>query len=478
MGKSEIEAKPLVVQQRQESLLDRQDVYIRVFFSILRNGGRGGSKMDNEYAVAESIDLHHIYGTNDQSFDENCIIQTTLIYDCNDLLIDDSGQCNDPEGEFGIIMNALNEVENFVLGLKDRMPKANIYLYIYGFEQVDEIVRSFSYLVDSDNSLGVGFVNEELLSNVMQVTPLSDYYLKTGYLFYVNYVGEYQYYQVYQPLIGGVEINVEPIKPTKISNSTLSMSISDYSSARQDTRTLYGHVEKTDIDILNTTQLVLDVASIMPVIGEVSSLVNGFIYLGREFNAGMQGDFDKMNQFKEDAIKSFIGAIPGSSLAKGAVKVYRAGRAVNKVRKAEKVLVNADKALNSTSKAIEAANRSKKSGAEFARLHQLSPRQAQAKVFAKQKYKEARRISDDRLRETGMTIGESLDISAEALRRPNFYLKFGQNTFKTTGKIDFLPRTRYDNIIDGVDYINKVFREAPEKADEINKTIDDYFNGE
>ena len=284
MGKSEIEAKPLVVQQRQESLLDRQDVYIRVFFSILRNGGRGGSKMDNEYAVAESIDLHHIYGTNDQSFDENCIIQTTLIYDCNDLLIDDSGQCNDPEGEFGIIMNALNEVENFVLGLKDRMPKANIYLYIYGFEQVDEIVRSFSYLVDSDNSLGVGFVNEELLSNVMQVTPLSDYYLKTGYLFYVNYVGEYQYYQVYQPLIGGVEINVEPIKPTKISNSTLSMSISDYSSARQDTRTLYGHVEKTDIDILNTTQLVLDVASIMPVIGEVSSLVNGFIYLGREFN--------------------------------------------------------------------------------------------------------------------------------------------------------------------------------------------------
>lgn len=478
MAKSEIEAKSLVVQQRQESLLERQDVYIRVFFSILRKGGRGGSEMDNEYAVAESIELHNIYGTNDQLFDENCIIQTTLIYDCNNLLIDEHGRCNDPEGEFSIIIDALNDVEKFILDLNDKMPKANIYLYIYGFEQVDEIVRAFSYLVDSDNSLGVGFVNEELLSNVMQVTPLSDYYLTTGYFFYVNYVGEFQYFQVYQPLIGGVEIDVEPIKPTKISNGTLSMPISDYTSAKQDTRTLYGHVEKNNIDILNTTQLVLDVASIMPVIGEVSSLVNGFIYLGREFNAGMQGDFDKMNQFKEEAIKSFIGAVPGSSLAKGAVKVYRAGRAVNKVRKAEKVLENADKALNSTSKAIEAANRSTKGGAELARLHQLSPRQAQAKVLAKQKLKEARRISDDRLREAGMTIGESLDISADALRRPNIYLKFVQKTFKTTEKLDSLPRTRYDNIIDGFDYINKVFREAPEKAEKINEITDDYFDRE
>jgi len=454
---SVVGAKALDYQERSVSQNERGDIYIKVFFSILKRTNDTGDSEFREYNVAEELILRDIVGSSDVRIDVSEKIHETIIIDCSDLIVNDDGICDDAEGFYIKILEALYELSIIIDKNRLRVPLANVHLAIYGFELIEDAVRGFSYLVDDDNSLNL--TDEKLCSYILDLPPFFEELKEYGWFMWTDYVGVFEYYQLYQVLEGYVAKERHPATDPKKSPISVAQ--------EEPTRTFELYISENVLitehddqgNWLDTTQLVFDVVGFVPVVGEFSSLINGIVYLGREIYAGATGDYDKMNEYKGKALWSFAGAIPGSSLLKGTIKFIRAGRAVRNVQHAQTV---ANMASKETRRAKQALNRAKnkKTSKRIESEAKQRNRDVNNNTEIQDARKAANRTLDDaiqtrdmRLREGGWTIEELTNTSMGEIKRGY------RNIMNTSNRIlmndPTIPTTNYDSAIDRADFILK-----------------------
>lgn len=461
---SVIGARQLDYQDKAVTQKEPGDIYIKVFFSILRNNMDTSDSEDNEICLAEGLVLRDIVGSSDKEVDVSEKIHETIIIDCSDLIVNDDGVIDDPEGQYMKNLEALFELSLIIDRNRLRIPKANVHVAVYGFELFEDTVRGFSYLVDNDNSLNI--VDEKLCSYILNIPPFFDDLNEYGWFLWTDYVGVFEYSLLYQPLKGSVEITDNQVQTLQgfVQKDGIypsgSNTISTKASQEDNTSRFELHAEKivyvTEYEDngnwLDTIQLIFDVVSFVPLVGEVASLVNGIIYFGREWQAAVNWDSDKVKEYRNQTIISFVGAIPGSSVLKGTIRFIRAGKAMRNVQRAQTA---ADMASRNARKAKQALNRargkktSKKKGEAKSRN-----RDAQnVRQTANCELEKALQTRDTRLREGGWTIEELTDISRSEIRRG--YRNIMNTSSSILKKDPRIPELDYDSIIDRGDWIIK-----------------------
>lgn len=450
IGLSVVGAQEIYYQERANSQLERGDLYIKVFFSIIHEDFDPNDTESLENKVAEGLVVRDIVGSSHQMIDISEKINETIIIDCSDLIVNDDGICDDAEGQYLKILEAIYELSIIIDRNRLRVPIANVHIAVYGFELIEDTVRGFSYLLDDDNSLCV--IDEKLCSYIMELPPfftdLNDY----GWIMLTEYIGVFEYYQLCQPLEGCVETqSIRESVSTKLGPSVPTHNQEENDDNRifylSATENVFNNEYESN-NWLDTTQLVFDVVGFVPGLSEITSLVNGFIYLGREWHAGITGDYDQMIEYRNRAIEGFVFAIPGSSILKGGIKFFRAGKAIKNVHRAEEV---ANTARRNSKKAKQALNKikNKKTSKRKKAIAKDRNRNAQNQSkISNQSLDNAIKTRDLRLREGGWTINELTDTSKNALRRS--YRNIMNTSDEILRRTNKIPSTNIDRTIDTV----------------------------
>lgn len=454
MNNSTVGADVIEVKDKKETQLETAHIYVKVFFSILQEDNLEISPVEN--SVAEALVLRDVIGSNNKYIDIEEKIHETIIVDCSDLLVDDSGQVNDPEGQFCKILIAVEELHSIVETYKTKYERGIVHVAVFGFELFDDTAYGFSYMVDQDNRLGV--VDEKLCSYIISTPSMFDD-LKYNWFMWTEYMGIFNYFHLYQPLQGCVSTQVE--------KKTQNLDVEEPQTV------LTGYVSKTEFDTntkrrgwLDTTQLILEGASILPIplVSEFSSLANGLIYLGKEIHAGIfLGDYDKMYEYRNESVKSFVGAIPGTSILKGTIKVIKAGKAVRKVQSAEKAFAAAQNNKKVAEKALRRVRNNKTTKTRIRSAKAKNKEAAQAVRVERQDLQKAIEERTNRLNESGLTIGDLTNESKNILRRG---YKNYRNVMDTSNKAmrGKLQSTKIDKYIDRSDTTFKIINNDNNEA--------------
>ena len=381
MGLTEENASSIENQSRDTTQNDREEIYIKVFFTAMR---QSSSQSPQEFAhniVADHLHLRDIKGSTASSLDVSDKINTSFVINCSDLYVNDDGYVDDPEGQDDKIEEAAQKVVDYLDGKSGTIKLANVHIAVVGFDIVEDTVRGFSYLCDQAN--GLNLKDEQLKALVLQSYPLN--YEFSDWNFYTEYVGVFEHHVLFQPITQQPsEIRSEQAKPAtpactirpepEHTSPTFELSVeengylNDQDIDGEEYEEEFEEIEEDDSNWLDNAQLIAEGVGLLPVVGEVVNLANGFVYLGREIHAGVTGDFDKMYKMRDDAIVSFIGAIPASELIRGGAKVTKAvrgGRTVEKTGKAlekataESAKIKKSKGVIDAEKEVKTAERAK-----------------------------------------------------------------------------------------------------------------------
>jgi len=439
-------------QERSVTQNERGDIYIKVFFSILHHPYNTPVSEDSrEYNVAEGLVLRDIVGSSEEIIDVSEKIHETIIIDCSDLIVSDEGVCDDSEGLYMKILEALYDLSDIVERNRLRIPHANVHIAVYGFEMIEDAVRGFVYLVDDDNSLNL--TDDKLCSYILALPPFFEDVKEWGWFMWTEYVGVFEYYQLYQVLEGHVEKKQQQTASSP-NNGTGVLQ-------EEPTRTFELYVSENVFvaeydnqgNWLDTVQLVFDVVGFVPLVGEFASLANGLIYLGREIHAGITGDDDKMNEYKWKAVVSFAGAIPGSSVLKGTIRFIKAGRATRNMQHAQTIANMASRDSRKCKQALNRVRNSKISRRKKSEAKRRNPDVQRARNAANRDLEKAIEIRNTRLREGGWTIQELTNTSMGKIRRG--YKNIRNTANKIFKRDPGIPTTTYDNTIDKGEFILK-----------------------
>lgn len=511
---SAINAKVVKYDDRSENQYERLDLFVKVVFTTIPNINEAlNDDGDRDMNVAEQLvfrEERNAIPVGDILFEGNHVTITVL---CDDLICNETGHCNDPEGLYLKVLEAINETFQF-LENKDDVIFANVHFILYSFEFCEDALRGFAYLINNEESLNC--IDEKYISYILNTEdPFIEWREKSWFLF-VDYIGIFEYYQLFSPILkGSISIDEcdednKPLRENKVSRTasdkinTQKQDIvaesenngveSPYSEEESgSTKLLEGYVRTYQYvgDWIEDTQTVLEVLSCFPAVGEISSLVNGFIYLGRELKACNEWDDAMVEEMQKKAIESFIGAIPGSSIIKGTVKLYKSAKAVKAAINAEKAVINTKKAIINAEKAVINAEEAVKSSTKGVKKSQqalnrirnkktTARKQNKAKTNHKEKthtlkqhkfdLKSAIKDHNEKIQtlkqyefdlesavkertqmlsESGLSIGELNNLSKCILKHP---VEFWRKTMKVTDKniLQQIPTTVDDVVIDAM----------------------------
>lgn len=457
-----IGADTIEKQDKSENQLETAHIYIKVFFSILQGGENDTHPIEN--SVAEGLVLRDVIGSNKKYIDIENKIHETVIIDCSELFVDDFGHVSDSEGQFFKILEAIEEVHTIIDANKAKYERGIVHIAVFGFEIIEDTASGFSYLIDQDNSLGV--IDEKLCSYILSLPPLFED-LKYNWFMWTDYMGVFEYYHLYQPINGSVNKLVTISSHTKLNGDISTTNVAQEQINETSRPPLRGYVAKSNLDDnekhrgwLDTTQLILEGVGLLPIpaVSEISSLVNGVIYLGKEIHAGLiLGDYDKMYDYRNQAVSNFVYAIPGTSILKGTVKVVRAGRAVQNVHRAENAVVAARRSKKIAEQALRRVRKGNTTKINKAVVKTNNKNAAQMVKDEQQNLQNAIEERTRRLNESGLTIRDLTNESRNILQRG--YRNY-RNVMNTSDKIlrGQLPDTVIDKSIDNIDKAYRTYR--------------------
>lgn len=456
---NELEALEYSIEEKKEKQTDRFDLYVKIIFSILPKQ-KSNKKNETEpdfFNSADNIQLNIIKNEIPKDailFDSN---HTTIIINCEDLLASELGYCNDSIGLYLKTLEAIQLAYEY-LSSKVDLELANVHFALYSFEYNRDLIDGFSFLVDKESELNVSL--EEYASYIINTEDCFQNFIDRNWFLYIDYIGIYDYYQLFQPVLkGNVEKNelISEFSPdhsnshdSKTESAIIEDNYSDAGEIYSSDLIIQGHVEYNHIlarDWLSDVQTGIDFIGVIPGAGEVSSLVNGFIYLGRLTKACYDWDDAKINAYRREALLSFAGAIPGASIVKGAVKVMRAGRAIRTVTHTERILAQS---RSTQRRAQQTLNRLKNKKTSISKKKSAKQNKLNSDTEVnnnKQNLNDAITQRNLRVEETGLTIGQLNEVSAGFLANPRKYYRAVMDTTDNVMK-GRVPITQIDTLID------------------------------
>lgn len=337
---------------------DIVDIYVKVFFTIQRSSSPRSIHETMTHLTADHLHLRDIKGSTSRAYDVQGKISTSFVIDCSQLFVnEDEGTVDDPGGQDDKIEEAAQLVTDYLDDLSGTIENANVHMAVVGFEIIEDTVRGFSYLFDQSNGLSL---HDALLAELVQQSSLMSEEF-SEWKFITEYIGVFEHHVLFQP--------ITPQSAPVCSSPAVSSPATDgiRQEPEHDTPRFELSVEEnvyvdepSDSDEdestwLDTTQMVGEGVGLAPVVGEVVNLANGLVYLGREIHAAATGDFDKMYEMRDNAVMSFVGAIPFSSVAKGGARIYKTGKAITKAEKSSAEFVKSSKAAKTATESAEAA---------------------------------------------------------------------------------------------------------------------------
>lgn len=461
---SEIGANLVSYENKSENQCDPIDLFVKIIFTTMPKIEDAIDVDSRSMNVAEGIDLRVELDEMPLSyrlFEGN---HTTIIILCDDLISDENGICNDPEGLYIKVLEALDETFNF-LDKKIDVEKAMVHFALYSFEFCEDALWGYSYLVDSFESKSP--INEKLTSYILDTGDPFDTWKERAWFFYVDYIGIFEYYQMFRPLLTGhiaVDNHISNQQtPPKIKEAEVKKEVNvaphsdetDYSpyayedAVETDTLLLRGEVYYNKyvrvVDWLDVTQTSLEILGCFPGVGEVASLINGFVYLGRMTKACLEWDETKTKEYQKKALLNFAGAIPGASIIKGSVKIFKATKAVKAVSKARKSISATTSNLNKSKKALKRITTNKRRRKRKQKEYNKKVDNLHQKELNLENLKIER---SKRLKEAGLTISEINNLSKNFLQDP---LYFYRKTMELADKdilLKKLPDLRLDSVIE------------------------------
>lgn len=358
MGDSVVNSQAVDVAAPDSTQKDIVDIYVKVFFTIQRSSSPRSIHETMTHLTADHLHLRDIKGSTSRAYDVQGKISTSFVIDCSQLFVnEDEGTVDDPGGQDDKIEEAAQLVTDYLDDLSGTIENANVHMAVVGFEIIEDTVRGFSYLFDQSNGLSL---HDALLTELVQQSSLMSEEF-SEWKFITEYIGVFEHHVLFQP--------ITPQSAPVCSSPAVSSPATDgiRQEPEHDTPRFELSVEEnvyvdepSDSDEdestwLDTTQMVGEGVGLAPVVGEVVNLANGLVYLGREIHAAATGDFDKMYEMRDNAVMSFVGAIPFSSVAKGGARIYKTGKAITKAEKSSAEFVKSSKAAKTATESAEAA---------------------------------------------------------------------------------------------------------------------------
>lgn len=358
MGDSVVNSQAVDVAASDSTQKDIVDIYVKVFFTIQRSSSPRSIHETMTHLTADHLHLRDIKGSTSRAYDVQGKISTSFVIDCSQLFVnEDEGTVDDPGGQDDKIEEAAQLVTDYLDDLSGTIENANVHMAVVGFEIIEDTVRGFSYLFDQSNGLSL---HDALLAELVQQSSLMSEEF-SEWKFITEYIGVFEHHVLFQP--------ITPQSAPVCSSPAVSSPATDgiRQEPEHDTPRFELSVEEnvyvdepSDSDEdestwLDTTQMVGEGVGLAPVVGEVVNLANGLVYLGREIHAAATGDFDKMYEMRDNAVMSFVGAIPFSSVAKGGARIYKTGKAITKAEKSSAEFVKSSKAAKTATESAEAA---------------------------------------------------------------------------------------------------------------------------
>lgn len=358
MGDSVVNSQAVDVAAPDNTQKDIVDIYVKVFFTIQRSSSPRSIHETMTHLTADHLHLRDIKGSTSRAYDVQGKISTSFVIDCSQLFVnEDEGTVDDPGGQDDKIEEAAQLVTDYLDDLSGTIENANVHMAVVGFEIIEDTVRGFSYLFDQSNGLSL---HDALLAELVQQSSLMSEEF-SEWKFITEYIGVFEHHVLFQP--------ITPQSAPVCSSPAVSSPATDgiRQEPEHDTPRFELSVEEnvyvdepSDSDEdestwLDTTQMVGEGVGLAPVVGEVVNLANGLVYLGREIHAAATGDFDKMYEMRDNAVMSFVGAIPFSSVAKGGARIYKTGKAITKAEKSSAEFVKSSKAAKTATESAEAA---------------------------------------------------------------------------------------------------------------------------
>lgn len=429
---SKIQAVQPKTEVRTETQYERIDLYVKIFFNILDKDSEDNIDTESQqFYVTEGIDMRIIRDeiSKDQMlFDGNNI---SIVIQTDDLICGESGAISDPIGKFLKVLEAIDEIYDF-LYKKINILFANIHFVVYGFEIIEDVIRGLLYLIDEDEGLNV--TDDSFASFIIGLDDPFAKWKENNWFFYVDYIGIIEYYQLFHPKFYGT-VSQDGVKQSIRINETESENIiekeeTDLVPIREEgevndkryfclSATKYAYVG----DWLSDLQNLLDWIEIVPGVSEVSSLINGFVYLGRMTKACYEWDEEKTAEYQKKALLKFCGAIPGSSVVKGVVKVHRAVQTVRLVQTSERTFKQAQLGVKKSKQALNRIRQKKTTRRKKGKAKTANREAYKEKSKAQKELNEAIVLRDQQIRESGLTLKEINQLSRGILSNPLEYYK-------------------------------------------------------
>lgn len=475
---SEIEANEVSILERDENQVSRIDLFIKIVFTTMPKISSNLDANDNrDMDVAEGIYLR---------IEKNDILPSNILFEgnhitipiiCDDLICDDNGSCNDPEGLYLKVLEAIQETFAF-LDKKIDVTLANVHFALYSFEFCEDALWGFSYLVESNESSAP--IDEKFTSYILQTDdPFTEWKLN-AWFFYVDYIGIFEYYQIFSPKLNGEVKYINQIERTDANlqprNTERELVVAESLYSADDLASsngfYEGYISRYEYvgNWVEDVQTCFEILGCFPGIGEIASLINGFVYLGRMTKACIEWDETRTAELQKKALENFAGAIPGASIVKGAIKVAKVGKAVNTVIKAEKALEKSKKSVKKSKQALDRISKKKTTkGKKSAAKTNHRKRSSDVKEKSHD-LNTAIENRDRLLTEGGLTVGDINRYSKSILSNPT---AFYRNTMNMADKVilNKLPTTKTDFFVDAI-------FELPENIGHIYKALDSFQDGD
>lgn len=442
---------PEIIKKSEHQELDF-DFYIKFYFITLSKDYID-LDVDSDCVISEELFLRNIIDKGKNFFEEDKESHVFFV-DCSDCLIDEDSFMVETESALLKVLLAIECLKAFAEKYISVVRTGKIHVAVYGIDLIEDIATSFAYIVDEDCGLQV--VDEKLCSFILNLNGVFDELKNRGWFLYVDYFAILDYYVLAKPIELGIEINKPINNSLKFNQNTdiaklvqcdhgkNTVQHSEKNSSDEIPKYFYeGKISYFDFvlqpaekDCLDNLQELLDWVSLAPG-GEIASCINGFIYLTKEIKACADWDEDKINENKMKAIESFVGAIPGASIVKAAIKLKKASKIYRKIEKGEKLLG-------------EIKKKSRKSKQMFDKIRQRQTFKKRKKVVKNQYkfntriYKKANvnveKIIEDNTRaieDLGLTIEDLTSVGMASIA----------NWRKILRNLEKLPKTSQDKTV-------------------------------
>lgn len=426
------------------------DLYLKFYFTTL-NDKFVEVDDSSDHKVSEGLIFRNIIGDGREFENIEDKISHTFFVDCSDCVVNEDLCMIEAEGAIIKVINAVDCLIEYAKQYIYTTRKGKIHVAIFGVDLVEDIAHSFAYIVDK--RCGLQIPNERLCSYVLQFDKVFDDLKNRNWCLYTDYLAILDYYILVEP--NNYESNDCESSIENMHTCTEDSNDNESDIEQSDTLLLKGEVSydnhvlsPIEKDFVDDLQDVLNVISFLPC-GEVASLINGFIYLGKEIKACEDWDLAEIEYNKSKAIASFVGAIPGASMVKAVMKIRKAANAYKQIKKAGVILENIarkERRSRQTLDRIRTKKMSSKRRSTIKRNHALN-RHISKK--AKINIKEIVKIHSKQIEDSGLTI-ENLTIEGQgfwvkAKKHYNNYRMVVDKVMKNK-----LPQTHDDRVIDNI----------------------------